>query len=1049
MIKKLLTLVVVMMSSVLISFAQKDITSQYITNPNLSDGLNGWTSNNFNTPQKGNNTVGYASECYAGWDRLSISEYSLKQTITLPKGNYRLVNYSFFRYGLSYNTDPSKSLCNLVAGSNKVAIKTLGSITAEGYANSQAEGANCFDSKMYRSYVDFSVENDNTAVPIGLEGTFDLRQSWCIAGCFELLDMDEDASEENAVNYTYLITNPGFEYRNASGWTITGDAGAYAKGDAFTPKAGIGFAEKWTWVASADYTGTCYQTITVPAGKYTIKAYAQNIQQQNSNVAGAGMYLVANDDQIAIGTAGQYSVTTTVTTGSLNLGIKCENATGNWISYDRFELYYLGVDLKDLRTALQARVDVAKSMLNETMKQSYLDALNTAITNYDGKAESLLSKKALDAATAEVNTAISNAQANIDNLAEIEELMNAASSLDENGQNTYEASSICQMLKTMYDEKSDEKVTDAQKDEVTAALKTAALAQTTPGSDMTLAITNPEVTKNADGWTTTATGGNLPFVHGQMFEYWSDNTANSFDFYQDLLGVSAGVYTVSAEMSYTQGTPGANEVGVYGSGATEGDGGVTVLNGTYEEVTSAEFVSVGGKLRLGVKNFSTKNGYWFVARNFKLTFVRALTDEELESYSVEVAKGELLDVMMSKGEGPKANIGDEAFQYNKDEASAYNAAYAAAEKAYNSNSATEEEILDAKENLENQDYPTLNDADPSVDYKLFMYSNGYAADHYIVTLTNDRADQGGYNIRLIADNADLQTFNFTPFGDGDGTGMYNISCIDADGAQRYISTAVNYGGNVYQIRTTTDPDAALAIRVVPTDHEGVFQLQNADANYTTIGCQDAAAPFGIYTTTQNTGFTFSVYTPTVTSCTIGESGWAATSFSENVYIGSLYDGYEAYIVSEVDNDSKVVTLRKAMGTVEAGTALIIKGEPGKCVAAISPEKPDNQGTNLLEVYDFDTQADEGSLLFGTNDDGEPVFNAVEEGGAAVPAGEAVIMKGNLDAPAVGTYTIKIENATALQQAAVAADAPAKRFENGMIIIEKGGKKYNAAGAQMK
>ena len=132
--------------------AQKDVTSQYITNATLSS-LSGWTNVNFNAPQRGNNTVGYASECYAGWGSLEKTNYSLTQDITLPAGHYTLVNYSFFRYGLNADTDASKSLAYLKAGDNQVAIKTLGSITAAGYANNQEEGANCFDSKIIRKRI--------------------------------------------------------------------------------------------------------------------------------------------------------------------------------------------------------------------------------------------------------------------------------------------------------------------------------------------------------------------------------------------------------------------------------------------------------------------------------------------------------------------------------------------------------------------------------------------------------------------------------------------------------------------------------------------------------------------------------------------------------------------------------------------------------------------------------------------------------------------------------------------------------------------------------
>ena len=79
--------------------AQRDITSQYITNAKLSNGTAGWTiTNRQDGPAQGNNTDGYAVEFYAGWDRLAVTSYNLLQTITLPKGNYRLTNYSFFRH---------------------------------------------------------------------------------------------------------------------------------------------------------------------------------------------------------------------------------------------------------------------------------------------------------------------------------------------------------------------------------------------------------------------------------------------------------------------------------------------------------------------------------------------------------------------------------------------------------------------------------------------------------------------------------------------------------------------------------------------------------------------------------------------------------------------------------------------------------------------------------------------------------------------------------------------------------------------------------------
>ena len=342
------------------AYAQRDITSTYIKNATLSNGTAGWTVSNFNNPQQGNNTVGYATEAYAGWGSLGVTSYSLTQNITLPKGSYRLVNYSFFRQGEFYNTNASKSLAYLKAGNSQAAIKTLGSITPAGYANSQSEGANCFDSKMYRNVVEFDIATDNTMIEIGIIGTFDEMRSWCIVGLFELFDLDDEASVSSPTDVTYAITNSGFEYRDASGWTTTGNPGGYAAGDAFTYKAGIGMVERWSWAANGNYTGTMTQTLTgLQDGLYELSVFAGNIEQQHNDASGTGMYVVANNDQTAIGKHGQYKVRTTVTNGELTVGIKLQNASGNWVVWDRFGLLFYGDPLqalKDLRDGYVAEV---------------------------------------------------------------------------------------------------------------------------------------------------------------------------------------------------------------------------------------------------------------------------------------------------------------------------------------------------------------------------------------------------------------------------------------------------------------------------------------------------------------------------------------------------------------------------------------------------------------------------------------------------------------------------------------------------------------------
>ena len=380
-------------------FAQKDITSQYITNATLSNGTTGWTVNNFNAPQRGNNTVGWASESYAGWGSLEKTSYGLTQNITLPPGSYRLVNYSFFRQGLAYDTDANKSLAYLKAGNNQVAIKTLGSITANGYANTQAEGANCFDSKMYRNVVEFEVTSASQTLEIGITGTFDLKQSWVIVGMFELFDMNDLASVSSPTDVTYEITNSGFEYRDMTGWNVDGIA---YQNNNWANKSGIGFAEKWQYNAGLPNASLTQNLTGLDNGLYELSVYAHNINQRNGDAAGGGMFLEAGGNQTEIGAYGQYKVRATVTDGTLSVGIRLNGCTGNWIAFDRFGLAFYGDPLDAWRDLLAQAVARAEATQG-TIPTAIYNNLNSVVTannrEWSTEAEYEAAIEAIDNAT--------------------------------------------------------------------------------------------------------------------------------------------------------------------------------------------------------------------------------------------------------------------------------------------------------------------------------------------------------------------------------------------------------------------------------------------------------------------------------------------------------------------------------------------------------------------------------------------------------------------------------------------------------------------------
>jgi hypothetical protein len=570
-LKLLLALLALFMGSNSL-WAQKDVTSQYITNATLSS-LDGWTVTNFNAPKQGNNTVGYASECWAGNNNGSpvTTNYSLLQTITLPSGHYRLVSYSFYRFSWGAGDNPSKSLAYLKAGDNTpVAIKTLGSITATGYANSQAEGANCFDAKMYRNTIEFTIAADNTPIEIGIYGTHDAAASWVIAGMFELFDLDDLASVSSPTDVTYAITNSGFEYRDLTGWTqgITKGNKTYANNNNFASKAGIGFFESWNNKVALGDAGAFTQTLNnMSAGLYELSVYAQNIEQRNSDSSGKGMYVTANSDKTEIGARGQYKVRTTLKNdGDLTIGIKLEGCTGDWVCFDRFELLFYGDPLAAYQELLDAAVEEAQALIDGAAGSAISTTAKTAwqavIDANDNDDKAFSEESDFTTALDNISNANANYQAMAAPYAKWLKVKAGANAM------TLVANDNASATTTLTD------AISAQNTAAEAALTLAALntaigtlrtavktfinaAEPTGGAsfEITCLVENPSFDNNTiDGWTRTVTkSGGAAQTNYTCNEFWN----NTFDFYQDLVDLPNGSYQLSVQ-AFSR--PGGNNV---------------------------------------------------------------------------------------------------------------------------------------------------------------------------------------------------------------------------------------------------------------------------------------------------------------------------------------------------------------------------------------------------------------------------------------------------------------------------------------------------------
>lgn len=269
-----------------------------------------------------------------------------------------------------------------------------------------------------------------------------------------------------------------------------------------------------------------------------------------------------------------------------------------------------------------------------------------------------------------------------------------------------------------------------------------------------------------------------------------------------------------------------------------------------------------------------------------------------------------------------ANVGDQPFEKPQ---SAADAISTTDEQAlYDEATADGEGVTSVtaalKEGIATFNNTPLNAPKDGARYNLVLNNNyGWTYDGKAVTyLANNRPDMGLYNIQYwSAVNANYaQAFTFTAV-DGQQD-CYYISMTDVDGNERYVSTGVVYGGNANQIRTTTNADDALAVKVIATKTDGVHNLYNVEAN-NYIGSQDA----GFYTVNSHINFNIQEASTVDVTLTISSAKWSTLILPFNA---ELPEGVKAYTCAGVIDG--VLTFNEA-STIEANTPYLVGGNAGK------------------------------------------------------------------------------------------------------------------------
>ena len=183
-----------------------------------------------------------------------------------------------------------------------------------------------------------------------------------------------------------VIVNPSFE-SGVTGWTIKNMA--TQTNSYFSRKNGSTYLE--SWVDRGTQLGECAATqvlTDIPDGNYTLKAYGLHIQQNSSNstankgAAQTGAYIVAGSQKVAITSMKEYTLEFSVVDGqgTLEVGVKTDHPTGNWLCVDYFRLAYVSeVTNADYAKLVKILVDEAQAYLDKGIQDKAAEPLRAAI----------------------------------------------------------------------------------------------------------------------------------------------------------------------------------------------------------------------------------------------------------------------------------------------------------------------------------------------------------------------------------------------------------------------------------------------------------------------------------------------------------------------------------------------------------------------------------------------------------------------------------------------------------------------------------------------
>lgn len=282
-----------------------------------------------------------------------------------------------------------------------------------------------------------------------------------------------NASEETPLDMTDYITNPSFETGDLTGWTAT-NMGTM-NNDFFTVMKGTWYVESWTWRGNIIGDARLSQKLTgLPAGRYRLKAAAQNIQEDTPKVAQTGAWIYAGSHTKDVTMRDNYTLEFVQVADALKIGFEAKGATGNWLSVDNFQLEYISDNFDDVKEEFATLITKAETLTDERMNSTALQAIKDAIVTAKPLLEQTTTEGWPVAATV-LETALSTAIDSRNVFARLaENIVAAKTEIDNSGavqKEDYQAA--IDVAQAVYNSES---TTDAQAETAIAALAEASFA---------------------------------------------------------------------------------------------------------------------------------------------------------------------------------------------------------------------------------------------------------------------------------------------------------------------------------------------------------------------------------------------------------------------------------------------------------------------------------------------------------------------------------------------------------------------------------------------